>query len=97
MIYTISNIQQLAFWMLTGFITVLIGLLGYLFRRGIDRIYNKLDELVIEMKTLGEQSVCHKGQIESLTNRVDDQNNRLNNHGDRIRDLELNCAKKHQG
>lgn len=95
--------QQFAYWLITGIITALLGVVWYAFTQwrksindGISQVNEKLDELIKTIKDLGEVSIENREQISNLTKITDTHEQRLNDHSKRIRDVELKCASNHK-
>ncbi|MBX6361254.1 MAG: hypothetical protein IRZ03_14380 [Acidobacterium ailaaui] len=63
--------------------------LGFLLKSWFNQIINRLDELVEEIKQLNHIKTVHDQQIKFLQENQMNMQNRLNDHGKRIRDLEL--------
>lgn len=71
---------------------IIIGALAVILWWGIQRLIKKFDELIISINELTATSKQQQEQIKGIHSITIDQNKRLNDHGTRIRTLELKLA-----
>ena len=58
----------------------------------VKRVTSKLDELIESITELTSTSKLQQEQITNISKLISDQNGRLNDHGKRLRNLELKRA-----
>lgn len=71
---------------------VVISVLAIVLWFGIQRLIRKFDELIKSINELTAQSGQQQEQIKGIHNTIFDHNTRLNDHGKRLRQLELDQA-----
>ena len=76
-------------WLYRIIISVLAVVLWY----SIQRLVRKFDELIRSINELTQQSGQQQEQIKGIHNNILDHTTRLNDHGKRLRQLELEHAK----
>ena len=84
---------EVKLWVALGVIAVIVPLFLYLAKLGIDRIVAKVDELIKSNSEFKTELVRQNGELKTLSLRVEDHNVRLNDHGQRIKDLEIDQAR----
>lgn len=72
---------------------IVISALAIVLWFAIQRLIKKFDELIKSINELTAQSWQHQEQIKGINNTQFDHNTRLNDHGNRIRNIELEHAK----
>lgn len=72
----------------------LIAIMAVVLWFAIQRLIKKFDELIRSINELTLQNQSHNDQLKLLNDVVKEHRERLNKHGDRIRDIELHQTKK---
>jgi hypothetical protein len=81
-------------WILSGVSGVLLMVLWWLVRRGINGIYERLDKMINQNNAFGKALIKQGGRISNLERRTDINERRLNDHSGRIRKLEIDKKKE---
>lgn len=76
-------------WVMSGLITVLVSIILLIFKFSINRLVNRLDALIDNVRILSEKTGVHRTEIEQLRKKDFDQDKRLNKHSERLRKLEI--------
>ena len=80
-------------WVYRGLIAALVVVIGWVIKGFATKVTNKLDELIEAMNGLAGKYIAHEGQIKQVIDQQTDHSARLNDHGGRIRTLEIEHAK----
>ncbi len=80
-------------WITLGVITGGAAILFWALKGWVSGINLRFDNLIKEMRDLGKSIVAHDGRIQLLHERQDTHENRINNHSERLREIELKQAK----
>jgi len=81
--------MEVKMWILSGVIAAGSAILWWAIRKAVDGIYQRLDRMIDQGEKHGQALVAHEGELKSLDRRVSVNENRLNDHGDRLRTLEM--------
>ena len=81
--------MEVKIWVLTGVVTALATLLLVVFKMSLQRIIARLDKLIDEVRELTKNTGVHRKEIDQLIERNQQQDERLNGHSQRIRNLEI--------
>lgn len=81
--------MEIKVWVLTGVIGVLCVVLWWMLRLAIRGIYRRLDELIKQNIALSETLIKLTSDMGTIKQRVLSVEDRLNNHAERIRKLEI--------
>ncbi len=79
-------------WVYRGLIVGLFALVAWAVKGFATKITDKLDELIEAMNALSGKNIAHDGQIKQVVDQQADHAKRLNDHGGRIRTLEIKHA-----
>ncbi|WP_146161516.1 hypothetical protein [Mangrovibacterium marinum] len=82
--------MDLKVWILSGVIGAGSVLLWWIIRKAIDGVYARLDRMIEQNEETGKMLVEHGNELKSLDRRINVNENRLNDHAKRIRQLEIN-------
>lgn len=80
-------------WVYRGLIAVLALIASYFLKKFADRVTDKLDEMITAMNQLSEKNVTNESRITRILDQQLEHTVRLNGHGERIRNVELEHAK----
>ena len=80
-------------WIYRGLIAALFLIVGWVVKLFATKVFDKFDELIQAVNALSSQYAAHEGQIKQVVDLQADHSNRLNDHGGRIRTLEIEHAK----
>ena len=78
--------NEFEIWLYRGLIAGLVMIVGYGIKVFATRVTDRLDKLIEAMNT-------HEGRIKQIVEQQADHSKRLNDHGGRIRTLEIDHAK----
>jgi hypothetical protein len=78
--------NEFEIWLYRGLIAALVMIVGYVVKVFATRVTDRLDKLIDAMNT-------HEGRISQIVQTQEDHSKRLNDHGGRIRTLEIDHAK----
>jgi hypothetical protein len=78
--------NEFEIWLYRGLIAALVMIVGYVVKVFATRVTDRLDKLIEAMNT-------HEGRIKQIVEQQSDHSKRLNDHGGRIRSLEIEHAK----
>lgn len=78
--------NEFEIWLYRGLIAALVMIVGYVIKVFATRVTDRLDKLIEAMNT-------HEGRISQIVQTQADHSKRLNDHGGRIRTLEIDHAK----
>lgn len=81
--------MELKTWILTGLVLVMTGVLSFIGRTLTRVIIQRLDEIVKELRNLNTTTALHSQDIRNLQEGLNTINQRLTNHAERIREIEL--------
>ena len=73
-------------WLYRALIAALVMIVGYVVKVFATRVIDRLDKLIEAMTT-------HEGRIKQIEEQQVDHSKRLNDHGERIRKVEIEHAK----
>ncbi len=79
-------------WLYRSLIILLLVIIWFVVKSFSVSITKKIDELINSINELTKEMATQRGEITQLTNGQHDHSNRLNDHGKRIRQLELDRA-----
>lgn len=80
-------------WILSGLMALMLMIGWWSVRSWIQTITNKIDHLITSVQNLTMSNVRQAGDINNLSKRVDTADNRLNDHSNRIKHLEIKTGK----
>lgn len=89
-----DHIWQVAFWVITGLGGLMVAVIGYGLKNWKTVIEGKIDEALHELKTISSATISQQGRIDAQDDRIRNNENRLNDHSKRLRNLEISSAKK---
>lgn len=76
-------------WWTIAFITAASVVIWWGVRWSINRVTTRFDTLIIEVQKLGKSMIHQQGRIRTVEEKQGHTDKRLNNHANRIRNLEL--------
>lgn len=80
---------QFEFWIVGIIVAGLTAVVWY----SVQRLISKIDELIVSVNRLSENYLVQQSQISGILNNIKDVLSRLNDHGKRLRDIEIKRAK----
>ena len=81
--------MELKVWILSAVIGAGAVLLWWIIRKAIDGVYSRLDRMIEQNEETSKALVEHASELKSLDRRITVNENRLNDHSKRIRQLEI--------
>ena len=81
--------MELKVWILSTVIGAGAVLLWWIIRKAIDGVYARLDRMIEQNEETSKALVEHASELKSLDRRITVNENRLNDHSKRIRQLEI--------
>lgn len=88
--------MEVKIWVLTGLVSFLVTLFIAAFWFLVRSINNRLDKLIDQNEVTGKELTRQNGEISQIKREVSNNRERLNDHAKRLRDIELENAKKPQ-
>lgn len=88
--------MEVKIWVLTGLVSFLVTLFIAAFWFLVRSINNRLDKLIDQNEVTGKELTRQNGEISSIKRDVYNNRERLNDHAKRLREIELENAKKPQ-
>lgn len=88
--------MEVKVWVLTGLVSFLVTLFIAAFWFLVRSINNRLDKLIDQNEVTGKELTRQNGEISSIKRDVSNNRERLNDHAKRLREIELENAKKPQ-
>ena len=85
--------MQILLWIVTGVLSFVMPLIVWLAKTGFNRIISKFDELIRQNYYFNAELIKQGGKISNLTERIQHNEKRLENHSERIRILEIKDIK----
>lgn len=82
------------FWLITSIITVLFIIAFWFFRNWATHIDTKFDKLIKEVRELNKADVRKEEKIQQIIDHNSEQDKRINDHSERIRNIEIKTYKK---
>lgn len=82
--------MEIKLWVVMGVLSIILTVLGFFLKSWFSQVMDKLDNMENKMGAYGETKAVHSEQIKNLYKELTAMHVRLNNHGDRIRTLEMN-------
>lgn len=81
--------MEIKVWILTSVLAIVVVVMGFLLKMWFRQIITRLDELVEEMKGISQVAAVQEQQIKNINDQIGESRQRLNNHSERIRNLEI--------
>ena len=85
--------MEIQIWILTAAVSALSTILMVVFKTSLQRLVGRLDKLIDQVRELTQMVGHHKSAIDGLISKNNEQDQRLNGHSERIRNLEINQSK----
>ncbi|MEI6062052.1 MAG: hypothetical protein WCR72_15225 [Bacteroidota bacterium] len=84
--------SEFEMWLYRGLIAVLGVIVAWGVKLFASKVFTKFDELIEAVNALSGKYLTHEGQIKQVVDQQFDHAKRLNDHGARIRQVELKQA-----
>ena len=85
--------SEFEMWVYRGLIGLLIAVIGWVIKNFTTKVTRKLDELIDAMNSLSGKYIAQEGQIKQVVDVQSDHAKRLNDHSERLRQVEIKQAK----
>lgn len=86
-------IMEVKLWVALSVIGILTPLVMYAGKWAIDQITSKLDQIIKQNAEFNSELVRHNSEIVNMKEDIKINGTRLNDHADRLREIELDHAK----
>lgn len=87
-------VMEIKLWMVLGVLGFVVPLLVWMAKLGINRILAKLDEVIKSNSDFKTELVRQNGELTAVKDKLETHDERLNAHSSKIRELEINQAKR---
>lgn len=86
--------NEFELWLYRGLIAVLLGVVWYFIQSGFSGIRNDIKELIAEVKRLNEKNASNDVQFKFITEKLNDNNNKIEDLQKDVKQLQINQASK---